>query len=115
MMGSGRSSPMLWVGSWSHLCLEPTSGSSLSIAESPAVEGSIDSWGPLPATPCSAPRHNDDGRPPGTTCPMNASTWTILGSVDSHEVDASELRLIAEGLVVVTLQRTGTDQASKRL
>jgi len=46
---------------------------------------------------------------------MNASTWTILGSVDSHEVDANELRLIAQGLVVVTLQRTGTDQASKRL
>ena len=61
------------------------------------------------------PGNNDDGRPPGTTCPMNVSTWTILGSVDSHEVDASELRLIAEGLVVVTLQRTGTDQASKRL
>ncbi len=36
-----------------------------------------------------------------------------LGSVDSYEVDASELRLIAQGLVVVTLQRAGTVEASK--
>ena len=36
-----------------------------------------------------------------------------LGSIDSYEVDADELRLIAEGLVVVTLKRPGTDEASK--
>ncbi len=36
-----------------------------------------------------------------------------LGSIDSYEVDADELRLIAEGLVVVTLNRPGTDEASK--
>lgn len=36
-----------------------------------------------------------------------------LGSIDSYEVDADEMRLITEGLVVVTLKRPGTDQPSK--
>jgi len=31
-----------------------------------------------------------------------------LAAVDSHEVDADELLLIADGLVVVALERTGT-------
>ena len=36
-----------------------------------------------------------------------------LSSVDSYEVDTNELRLIAEGLVVVTLEHPGTDDVSK--
>ncbi len=36
-----------------------------------------------------------------------------LSSVDSYEVDTDELRLIAEGLVVVVLEDPGTDEVSK--
>ena len=36
-----------------------------------------------------------------------------LSSVDSYEVDSDELRLIAEGLVVVALKHPGTDEVSK--
>jgi heat shock protein HslJ len=36
-----------------------------------------------------------------------------LTSVDSYEVDTDDLRLIAEGLVVVALKRPGTDGVSK--
>ncbi len=36
-----------------------------------------------------------------------------LESIDSYEVDADEMRLITGGLVVVTLERPGTDQPSK--
>jgi heat shock protein HslJ len=36
-----------------------------------------------------------------------------LGSVDSYEADTDELRLIADGLVVVVLKHPGTDEVSK--
>ncbi len=36
-----------------------------------------------------------------------------LSSVDSYEVDTDDLRLIAEGLVVVALKHPGTDGVSK--
>jgi heat shock protein HslJ len=36
-----------------------------------------------------------------------------LAAVDSYEVDADELLLIADGLVVVTLKRAGTDTSAK--
>jgi heat shock protein HslJ len=32
-----------------------------------------------------------------------------LAAADSYEIDAGELRLIADGMIVVTLTRSGTD------
>ena len=38
---------------------------------------------------------------------------TLMEKIDTCEVDSGELRLVSEGLVLVTLRRSGTDGQSK--
>lgn len=37
----------------------------------------------------------------------------LMEKIDTFEVDSEEMRLVSEGLVLVTLRRSGTDRPSK--